>query len=279
MKESIVKMKDQIKKVCPMCKKLFLVKRSHGYQVCCSHECHGRLLAKNRYGEFGQVACIVCGKIVQRKPSQIAKAKKPTCSLECANQARRTGRHLPVAPYRNQATAICQQCNKEFRVWHRDTANRFCSKRCESAAGYSERECPMCHKIFSAWKSVQRKYCSNQCNLRALFIDAGNTGRRTKYEQIFEQELARCGIRFEPQQPIGKYFADFFLPDQRAIVEVDGVGHAFESHKEYEGIRDRYLRSCGYHVFHFWNSEVVKDASLCVNSVLERCVSRMEMCA
>ncbi|MGH6973436.1 MAG: endonuclease domain-containing protein, partial [Stellaceae bacterium] len=69
------------------------------------------------------------------------------------------------------------------------------------------------------------------------------------------------GFRFRRQQPMGRYVVDFFCPEAKLIVEVDGGQHATDS-----SARTRWLEGSGYRVIRFWNNEVLGNT----NSVVEK---------
>jgi very-short-patch-repair endonuclease len=62
------------------------------------------------------------------------------------------------------------------------------------------------------------------------------------------------GFRFRRQQPIGEYIVDFFCPETRLIIEVDGEQHADES-----DTRMRWLEARGYRVIRFWNHDTLSN--------------------
>jgi very-short-patch-repair endonuclease len=70
------------------------------------------------------------------------------------------------------------------------------------------------------------------------------------------------GFRFRRQQPIGDFVVDFFCPEARVIVEVDGGQHNDSGSDER---RDVWLGSQGYRVIRFWNNEVIAN----IEGVLE----------
>jgi len=65
------------------------------------------------------------------------------------------------------------------------------------------------------------------------------------------------GARFRRQQPIGPYVADFFCPEARLIVEVDGGQHAQDQIRD--AVRTRWLEGRGYRVLRFWNNDVLAN--------------------
>lgn len=69
------------------------------------------------------------------------------------------------------------------------------------------------------------------------------------------------GYKFTRQLPIGRYLADFCCRKQRLVVEIDGSQHADST---YDRRRDEFMRTHGYSVLRFWNTDVLKHrASVC----------------
>jgi len=65
------------------------------------------------------------------------------------------------------------------------------------------------------------------------------------------------GFRFRRQQPIGRYIVDFFCPETKLIVEIDGGQHEEQAKADAE--RTRWLEEKGYRVVRFWNNDVLAN--------------------
>ena len=63
------------------------------------------------------------------------------------------------------------------------------------------------------------------------------------------------GLRFRRQVPIGPYIVDFFCPQHRLIVEVDGGQHGNDA----DAARDAWLMAQGYRVVRVWNNDVMEN--------------------
>lgn len=84
--------------------------------------------------------------------------------------------------------------------------------------------------------------------------------------------------RLTPQVNIGPYRADFAIPDLRIVIEIDGIEfHASDRQVSRDMKRDDYIRQQGWQVLRFTGSEVKRDVSLCVLTVLDVVASRYRL--
>ena len=65
--------------------------------------------------------------------------------------------------------------------------------------------------------------------------------------------------RFRRQHPIGPYILDFFCPNCKLAIEVDGISHLVSSQQEYDHIRTEYLNAVGITELRFTNEQVDND--------------------
>lgn len=63
------------------------------------------------------------------------------------------------------------------------------------------------------------------------------------------------GLQFRRQQPIGPYVVDFFCPEMKLVVELDGGQH--QERISYDQERDAWHQVEGYTVLRYWNNEVI----------------------
>ncbi|TET23924.1 MAG: endonuclease domain-containing protein [Candidatus Stahlbacteria bacterium] len=66
----------------------------------------------------------------------------------------------------------------------------------------------------------------------------------------------QLGVKFRRQYPIDNYIVDFVCLESRLVVEIDGGQH---SESRTDTSRDEYLRSQGFKVLRFWNTEVLEN--------------------
>ena len=67
------------------------------------------------------------------------------------------------------------------------------------------------------------------------------------------------GRKFRRQQGIGSYIADFYCPECRVIVELDGAGHEGPIAVEKDDRRTRFLERRGIRVVRFENRQVFEN--------------------
>jgi very-short-patch-repair endonuclease len=90
---------------------------------------------------------------------------------------------------------------------------------------------------------------------------------QTEEENILWQEIRGRKInnlKFHRQYSIGPYIVDFFCPEIRLVIELDGERH--KDAREYDAERENFLKNEDIKVLRFWNHEVMND----LKRVLER---------
>jgi very-short-patch-repair endonuclease len=75
------------------------------------------------------------------------------------------------------------------------------------------------------------------------------------------------GKKFRRQHGIGPYIADFYCPECRVIVELDGAGHQDVLGVERDTRRTLFLEELGIKVVRFENKDVFEDIELVVNTI------------
>ena len=85
------------------------------------------------------------------------------------------------------------------------------------------------------------------------------------YRLLFKQ----TGIPVIRQKVIGKYIADFFVPPD-TVIELDGSQHFSEKGEERDKIRDEFMRSQGYTVLRYANSDVDRNFEAVCEDILAK---------
>jgi len=75
------------------------------------------------------------------------------------------------------------------------------------------------------------------------------------------------GKKFRRQHSIGNYIVDFYCPEQRLVIELDGNIHFNPVNEQYDLERDKYIKSLGIEVLRFTNSEVFEKIEFVLNEI------------
>jgi len=75
----------------------------------------------------------------------------------------------------------------------------------------------------------------------------------------------QLGVRFRRQAVLGRYIADFFAPEPRLVVEVDGGYHQLR--RTADARRDEWMRRRGYRVVRVSAAAVMSDVGDVVDGI------------
>lgn len=93
------------------------------------------------------------------------------------------------------------------------------------------------------------KYLNNQLNNEVAAHALAEDQKRHKniYELIFKKELESFGVKFTWQKPFfdnrGYFVTDFYIPQFKAVVEIDGANHETKKGKIKDQNRTEILRN------------------------------------
>jgi very-short-patch-repair endonuclease len=109
--------------------------------------------------------------------------------------------------------------------------------------------------------------------LREELIECARAMRKspTHAELLMWRELRKGqlgGYKFRRQHIIRTFIVDFYCPETKLVIEIDGSVH--RNQVEYDQIRENDLSEMGYEVLRFRNEEVVNEISLVLEAVEEK---------
>ena len=76
-------------------------------------------------------------------------------------------------------------------------------------------------------------------------------------------------LKFRRQHLIGPFIVDFYSPEKKLIIEVDGGTH-IDNHT-YDMDREKYLKSKGYKILRFLNTEVISGTADVLDKISMAC--------
>jgi very-short-patch-repair endonuclease len=82
------------------------------------------------------------------------------------------------------------------------------------------------------------------------------------------------GIKFQRQEPVGKYIVDFVSFDKRLVIELDGGQHAGDIS---DAARDAWLCTQGFRVLGIWNNEIFENPEGILEEILKKCQAKNEV--
>ena len=87
--------------------------------------------------------------------------------------------------------------------------------------------------------------------------------------QLWKRLRARRldGWRWRRQYSVGPYVLDFFCPEVRLAIELDGNVHGDPARAAYDGERERWLAEAGVRVVRFENRRVTEQVDLVVEAI------------
>ncbi|MFP4641906.1 MAG: endonuclease domain-containing protein [Dehalococcoidia bacterium] len=94
---------------------------------------------------------------------------------------------------------------------------------------------------------------SSRCYLRKNATDAE--------QKLWNMLRSRgtAGLKFFRQYSVGPYILDFYCPERRLAIEVDGGQHGDVFGQQHDAYRDNYLRGLNIRMIRFWNNDVIQN--------------------
>jgi very-short-patch-repair endonuclease len=81
---------------------------------------------------------------------------------------------------------------------------------------------------------------------------------QTPQEILLWSRLRReqLGSKFRRQHSIGGYIVDFYCPEKKLVIEIDGSQHLKKNANEYDHARSSYFKGLDIRVLRFTNTEI-----------------------
>jgi very-short-patch-repair endonuclease len=86
--------------------------------------------------------------------------------------------------------------------------------------------------------------------------------RQTNAERLLWKHLRKRqlkGLKFRRQHPLGRYIADYYCPEARLVVELNGKMHDHENQQEYDKMRNEIIEVHRIKVLRIKNEEIEQN--------------------
>jgi len=96
----------------------------------------------------------------------------------------------------------------------------------------------------------------------------------TPHEAKLWQHLRRKqlgGLKFRRQHPMYRFILDFFCPQRRLVIEIDGDTHADPAQQAYDQARTQWLEAHGLRVIRFTNRQVETNLDGVLQEIARHC--------
>lgn len=67
------------------------------------------------------------------------------------------------------------------------------------------------------------------------------------------------GLKFKRQVSLDNYIVDFYCPEKKLVIELDGGQHNLENEKIFDAKRTQKLEENGCKVLRFWNNDIQQN--------------------
>lgn len=119
-----------------------------------------------------------------------------------------------------------------------------------------------------------------------IFNTKQMAGRRRdlRQQEIACEKLLWCklrnrallGLKFRRQQGIGLYIVDFYCPELKLVIEIDGATHATAAEVSYDRQRQDYLENLGLNIRRYTNTDVKERLSELMTDLSELCTTLLK---
>lgn len=99
-------------------------------------------------------------------------------------------------------------------------------------------------------------------NLKVLFERRKELRNHSTPEEIFLWNYlkhSKLGVKFRRQHSMGGYITDFYCPTNKFVIELDGAVHNTTEAKEYDKVRDEFLKGMNLKILRLSNKEITKE--------------------
>lgn len=106
----------------------------------------------------------------------------------------------------------------------------------------------------------------SQTTFRQKLRHTPTTTEQILWKQINQSQL---GVKFRRQHGVGKYVLDFYAPQLKLAIELDGDSHFQPGKHERDIERDKQIQSHGITILRFADTQVIQDLESVIQTIQE----------
>ena len=122
---------------------------------------------------------------------------------------------------------------------------------------------------FGEVRRTRKSLIQNAKDLRSLMTPA----EKMLWKRLRGKKMN--GYKFYRQVPIDRFVVDFYCPEKKLIVELDGEIHDREDVKEHDKNREEVFLGKGLRTIRFRNEEVFKNMNGVCEQIVKNCEFRL----
>ena len=116
------------------------------------------------------------------------------------------------------------------------------------------------NKVYNkASETAKRKILRNNLPLPEVLL----------WQQLKNRQLE--GYKFRRQYSINRYVIDFYCPNLKVAIEIDGDSHYKEDAQEYDIIRENFIKEYGVKFLRFSNEDVKNNLPQVLQRICQTC--------
>lgn len=200
--------------------------------------------------------CPNCGKTYAASVVRLKHGRETTCSRECSYVLRGTNLFSSTVT----ACAVCEKpiTSAPSRAARRRHGSAFCSRACH----YAGRGIGATKRVVTEPYEIGPEARAALSTAAALSYASGNRMPFPKAEIEVRERLAALGVEFVHQFVFGwdrgAFCVDFYFPDRRLVVEIDGESHRDAEQAARDADRDAWLARSGIRTVRVPDSNAVE---------------------
>jgi very-short-patch-repair endonuclease len=86
------------------------------------------------------------------------------------------------------------------------------------------------------------------------------------------------GYKFRRQYSVGSYVLDFYCPELKLAIEIDGVSHNSSENKRYDQERQNEIEGLGIAFLRFYNADINNNLNKVLEIINKKIKSRNSLC-